>query len=235
MGQINWTPQNDQKVSSSSTLSPYPTTPVTNPIYAQLLAKILESHDLTVNVDRVAEIWGKFYLPYSPKILINIYTDIALVDGDDEPQPTPRAIRERIFKIKKNAPKAATNDANGNDSGVTGTVDTPTTTPKKRRATGTGAGSARKKATPNTPKTPSRKGKRMNKSPTPASPAKSQDEADPEIKPEPSTEDKVFPADLQEYSREASALLNQFEEISAASGQTEKRLSDELPAYLNES
>ncbi|KAK4867807.1 hypothetical protein LT330_006640 [Penicillium expansum] len=90
-----------------------------------LLAKILETHDLSVDAARVAEAWPA---------------------QDDDHKPTPRAIKERLTRIKENVRQ-------GNPAGA---GPSSPVTPKKR--------TPRKKAneTP-TSATPSRKRKRVTK------------------------------------------------------------------------
>ncbi|KGO77711.1 hypothetical protein PITC_009810 [Penicillium italicum] len=91
-----------------------------------LLAKILETHDLSVDAARVAEAWPA---------------------QDDDHKPTPRAIKERLTRIKENVRQGNSAAGAGPSSPVT---------PKKR--------TPRKKAneTP-TSATPSRKRKRATK------------------------------------------------------------------------
>ncbi|CAI7651638.1 unnamed protein product [Penicillium glandicola] len=95
-----------------------------------LLAKILETHELSVDVAKVSEAWPV---------------------QEDEHRPTPRAIKERINRIKENIRLR-------NASSATPGTSNPVT-PKKR--------TPRKKADdPSTPASSSRKRKRPNKDTT---------------------------------------------------------------------
>ncbi|KAJ5427242.1 hypothetical protein N7465_002312 [Penicillium sp. CMV-2018d] len=89
-----------------------------------LLAKILETHDLSVDAARVAEAWPT---------------------QDSDHQPTPRAIKERLARIKENVRLG-----NAAGSGPSSPV-----TPKKR--------APRKKANETASAAPSRKRKRVTK------------------------------------------------------------------------
>ncbi|KAI2737554.1 hypothetical protein DTO013E5_4365 [Penicillium roqueforti] len=86
-----------------------------------LLAKILETHDLSVDVAKVAEAWPV---------------------EDEDHRPTPRALKERLNKIRENV-------RNGNVAAVSG--PSSPVTPKKRaprkkaNETPTPAGSSRKR------------------------------------------------------------------------------------------
>lgn len=66
--------------------------------FAQLLLKILETQDLAVDYAKVAAAWRKCH--HSSWDSFSSNEDIA---GPSETRPTPRAIKERLAKIKENA------------------------------------------------------------------------------------------------------------------------------------
>ncbi|KAJ5584685.1 uncharacterized protein N7459_004485 [Penicillium hispanicum] len=127
----------------------------THPADQILLLKIIETHDLSVDTNKVAEAWRKS--PSSspnqvPSIFLFNPTDL-FPAGDSGSKPTPRAVKERISKIKDLFKTGALEASN--------VATTPTSTPSK-------SGRGKSTATPRTPKaSTSRKRKRQDASTSP--------------------------------------------------------------------
>ncbi|KAL1959053.1 hypothetical protein VTO42DRAFT_3294 [Malbranchea cinnamomea] len=97
--------------------------------HVQLLLKILETHDISLDTTRVANAWPV---------------------RDDQDRPTPRAIAERILKIKSLA-KA---NSNGNDAATPKKVATKST-PRKRGTDDNGTPSLKRSRTKKSDNSPS--------------------------------------------------------------------------------
>ncbi|KAJ5634141.1 hypothetical protein N7528_001983 [Penicillium herquei] len=109
----------------------------------QLLCKILETHDLSLDCNKIVEAWRENKIPVS--LIVFKTTSIYLTPNDSaaagDEIPTPRAIKERIVKIKTLASNAVLEDP----AKTTGESGPSTPKPKRTR---------KPKATPPTPKTP---------------------------------------------------------------------------------
>ncbi|KAJ5721839.1 uncharacterized protein N7483_009773 [Penicillium malachiteum] len=73
-----------------------------------LLCKILETHDLTLDFNKIVEAWREYPIPVSfiLSMVLTIYLTAELFAAPCDEMPTPRAIRERIVKIKATASTA---------------------------------------------------------------------------------------------------------------------------------
>ncbi|KAJ5727608.1 hypothetical protein N7493_005428 [Penicillium malachiteum] len=113
------------------------------PVVTPLLCKILETHDLSLDYNKIVEAWREhqisvFLLPF--KITSIYLTPKDFAAACDE-MPTPRAIKERIIKIKAMASNAVLED----QTKTTGEAGPSTPKPKRTR---------KPKASPQTPKSP---------------------------------------------------------------------------------
>ncbi|KAJ5115295.1 hypothetical protein NUU61_001054 [Penicillium alfredii] len=142
---------------------------------------ILEIHDISVDANAIAAAWRKYSTTYLDTTSLPL---TSIPAGEEACKPTPRAIKERITKIRDLVRRAKTAD----------TDDAKTGAPKKARSRKSTMDGAVE------PKTPARKRKRANL----ASPNEGL------IKTEPTAEefDKLFADNARELSEEALARLD---------------------------
>lgn len=106
----------------------------------QLLLKIIETHNLSVNTAKVAEAWREFVF-----CIPKTQTQLTLAAGDANSKPTPRAITERLVKLRQMAAPNATSKVSISKGGIAGS--TAQVTPRKPRTPGKSAsgGSGKRK------------------------------------------------------------------------------------------
>ncbi|OJJ43248.1 hypothetical protein ASPZODRAFT_146269 [Penicilliopsis zonata CBS 506.65] len=118
-----------------------------------LLLKILETHNLSVDTKRVAAAWREYPVVTVITVIILVKaTDISA--GSEEEKPTPRAISERLFRMRKEIKSSGTTPDGGHFK--VGKGSSGGGTPRKRNspsnAAGTpGSGKRKRGVVPKTP------------------------------------------------------------------------------------